>query len=59
LQATFDINPSSTRILKAKAKKTSIQLQWKASAGNVTGYQVMYSKKNNFRKAVNKTVKTK
>lgn len=44
----YTINPAPTILGKLKAGKKSLKARWMATAGQVTGYQVAYSRKKNF-----------
>lgn len=69
-ETTFKIIPKGASILKPKAKKKAITVKWKkqgskmkyqddnydTKSGYITGYQVQYSLKSNFKSAKTKTV---
>lgn len=55
---TFKINPKKTSIKKVKKAKKAFKVTWKKQKTQVTGYQIQYSLKKNFKSAKIKTVKS-
>lgn len=52
----FNIKPKATSIIKVKAAKKAITVKWK-KAGSVTGYQIQYGLKKNFKGAKKITIR--
>lgn len=50
------LQPAKPSITKPKSGKKSITVKWKAQSENVSGFEVQYSKKKNFKSAKKKTV---
>ena len=50
------LQPAKPSIVKPKSGKKSITVKWKAQSDNVSGFEVQYSKKKNFKSAKKKTV---
>lgn len=53
---TFKINPKKTSIKKVKKAKKAFKVTWNKQKTQVTGYQIQYSLKKNFKSAKIKTV---
>ena len=57
ISASFKINPKGTVLKKLTAGSKKITVSWKKQAKKITGYQIQYSLKSNFKSAKTVTVK--
>lgn len=57
LKKTFSINPKKTEIKDITVWENTLTVKWKAQKKQVTGYQIQYSTKKNFKGAKNIWVK--
>ncbi|MGN0382713.1 MAG: fibronectin type III domain-containing protein [Eubacterium sp.] len=56
-KVTFIIKPARVKILNIRTyKKGSLTVKWAKNAGNVSGYQVRYSRTKSFKKSANRYV---
>ena len=55
---TFRILPAAPQLTTAKGAKKSLQIKWKASSAQATGYEILCSTSKSFRKG-NKTMRVK